>query len=264
MGDRLVIVGDCGGTNTRLSLWSIPADAPEPKRKEKAPGTLQFDNKYQNEQHKNFLDIMKLFLEESKTSETPVAACLACAGPILDNTVSFTNIKNGWFISGSALEKQLNINKVLLVNDFTAMGYGLLTLADDECLILNDVPPKEGGVVATIGAGTGLGECFLTKDPKAKGYKCWATEGGHTDWAPHTDLEVEILAYARKKFRAKARVSVERIISVFICLRPWNCAHLRVPCAQKVPGEGHSRRTREIHERRCSERRYRCHEHQRV
>lgn len=50
-----------------------------------------------------------------------------------------------------------------MVNDFTAMGYGLLTLRDDECLVMNDVPPVEGGVVATIGAGTGLGECFLTK-----------------------------------------------------------------------------------------------------
>ena len=43
------------------------------------------------------------------------------------------------------------------------MGYGLLTLRPDECVIMNDVPPVEGGVVATIGAGTGLGECFLTK-----------------------------------------------------------------------------------------------------
>jgi glucokinase len=52
---------------------------------------------------------------------------------------------------------------VLLVNDFTAMGYGLLTLRDDECVVINNVPPKEGGVIATIGAGTGLGQCFLSK-----------------------------------------------------------------------------------------------------
>ena len=65
---------------------------------------------------------------------------------------------------------------MLLVNDFTAMGYGLLTLRDEECYVLNDVKPKEGGVVATIGAGTGLGECFLSKDPARGEYVCWATE----------------------------------------------------------------------------------------
>lgn len=56
------------------------------------------------------------------------------------------------------------------------MGYGLLTLRNDECFVLNDAAPKAGGPVATIGAGTGLGECFLTQDPKSGNYSCWATE----------------------------------------------------------------------------------------
>eukprot|EP01134_Creolimax_fragrantissima_P001189 CFRG1189T1 len=213
MAEQLVVVGDCGGTNTRLSLWSILNGAKKPKRGERAPGTLRFDKKYQNENYSNFIEIAQLFIQESNVSGVPAAACLACAGPILNNSVNFTNIKSGWFISGEALQKDLSIAKVLLVNDFTAMGYGLLTLSDDECLVLNDAKPKAGGVVATIGAGTGLGECFLTKDPTSDNYSCWATEGGHADWAPHTLLECEILDYARKKFCAKSRVSVERIVS---------------------------------------------------
>lgn len=172
-----VVVGDCGGTNTRLSLWEIPHDANQKvARGDKAPGNLKYDAKYLNEKYENFVQIMKTFIAEAKAEQTPKAACLACAGPILDNTVSFTNISSGWLIDGKNLEKELAIPRVLLVNDFTAMGYGLLTLKADECYVLNDVSPKEGGVVATIGAGTGLGECFLSKDASQDGYVCWATE----------------------------------------------------------------------------------------
>lgn len=119
---------------------------------------------------------MKTFIKEANATQTPKAVCLACAGPILDNTVNFTNISSGWSIDGKDLEKELSIPRVLLVNDFTAMGYGLLTLKAEECFVLNDVPARDGGVVATIGAGTGLGECFLSRDPKKQDYVCWATE----------------------------------------------------------------------------------------
>ncbi|KNC86777.1 glucokinase [Sphaeroforma arctica JP610] len=83
----LIIVGDCGGTNTRLSLWEIPTSfTDKPKRTEKAPGTLVFDKKYLNEKHTDFVSVVKLFIEESSSSTTPMAACLACAGPIINNT----------------------------------------------------------------------------------------------------------------------------------------------------------------------------------
>lgn len=210
-----VVVGDCGGTNTRLSLWEIPFSATSSvPRGQKAPGTLRFEKKYINERHTNFVQILRQFLAESGTTQTPKAACLACAGPILDNTVNFTNIASGWCIDGLALALDLGIPEVQLVNDFTAMGYGLLCLKAEETFVLNDVPPREGGTVATIGAGTGLGECFLSKDPsRASEYVCFATEGGHTDWAPRDDEEFELLAFLRKKFQQKARVSVERVIS---------------------------------------------------
>lgn len=148
-------------------------DAPHPLQ---APGHLIIDKKYLNEKFDNFVSIMKAFITEANATQTPKAACLACAGPILDNTVDFTNIASGWSIDGKGLEKELSIPRVLLVNDFTAMGYGLLTLKAEECFVLNDAPARDGGVVATIGAGTGLGECFLSRDPKKQDYVCWATE----------------------------------------------------------------------------------------
>lgn len=211
-----VLVGDCGGTNTRLALWEIASDSKKPANQERAPGKLIFEKKFLNEHHADFVTVTKLFLAEASTSACaglPRAACLACAGPILDNTVNFTNIISGWLIDGHDLESQLGIATVLLVNDFVAMGYGLLTLHDDECAVINNVPRVIGAPIATIGAGTGLGECFLTKDPNVDDYVCFATEGGHTDFAPRNDLEFELLGYLRDKFSQKHRVSVERVIS---------------------------------------------------
>ncbi|KAL3928923.1 MAG: hypothetical protein SGPRY_002183 [Prymnesium sp.] len=54
------------------------------------------------------------------------------------------------------------IPRVELINDFVAQGYGLLTLGPNECIKLNNVEKKEGAPIACVGAGTGLGECFLT------------------------------------------------------------------------------------------------------
>ena len=77
--------------------------------------------------------------------KVPVACCLACAGGITNNTVSFTNVEKGWVIDGYQLQKSLSIPKVQLINDFEAQGYGLLTLTDDEKIPLTDakVRPRQ-------------------------------------------------------------------------------------------------------------------------
>ncbi|KAG2771220.1 hypothetical protein Pcac1_g17783 [Phytophthora cactorum] len=106
-----------------------------------APGEMLFSKKYLNEQHGSFNEVCHLFLNEAKlVDEIPAACVLACAGPILKNTVDFTNVEFGWKIDGSSLEKELGIKTVRLINDFAAMGYGLLTLRPHEYMVLNDAP----------------------------------------------------------------------------------------------------------------------------
>ncbi|KAG2964971.1 hypothetical protein PC121_g24495, partial [Phytophthora cactorum] len=118
----LVMSGDCGGTNTRLALWNIPKNSKYTKG-DIAPGEMLFSKKYLNEQHGSFNEVCHLFLNEAKlVDEVPAACVLACAGPILKNTVDFTNVEFGWKIDGSSLEKELGIKTVRLINDFAAMG----------------------------------------------------------------------------------------------------------------------------------------------
>jgi glucokinase len=62
----------------------------------------------------------------------------------------------------------------------------------------------------------------VTQDPKKDTYVCWPTEGGHTDFPPRDDLEVELHKYLRQRYNQKQRVSVERVISGrSLC----HCAH---------------------------------------
>ncbi|CAK4096408.1 unnamed protein product [Aphanomyces euteiches] len=206
----LIVSGDCGGTNTRLTLWRVPHNSVHLKGKI-APGQVVYNKKFLNESHSSFVEVCHLFLKEAGVDEPPVCCVLACAGPVLNNSVVFTNIAFGWSINGENLQRELGIETVKLINDFVAMGYGLLTLREHEYLVLNDVPREEGAPIATVGAGTGLGECFLT--PSGDTYECYPTEGGHGDYAPTTDIEVEIYDKLRNKFGPDKRLSTERMVS---------------------------------------------------
>ena len=162
-------------------------------------------------------------------------ACFAVAGPVHRNRVQMTNIggdhtpdvgapKQILIIDGSVIESasKSHLTKVIkcrIVNDFVGQGYGALDLnLDTECREL--VPGSKAkidplGPKVCVGAGTGLGECYLTissLNPEA-GYECYPSEGGHVEFSPRSELEVELLQYLMKKFRQNHRVSVERVVS---------------------------------------------------
>jgi glucokinase len=74
------------------------------------------------------------------------------------------------------------------------------------------------GPKVCIGAGTGLGECYLTPDQNhndgtSVSYSCYASEGGHVEYAPRNDTEIQMFQFLKNKFRSKDRISVERVVS---------------------------------------------------
>ena len=205
-----VLVGDVGGTNCRLQLYTIPAGACLFSG-DRAPGKLVHEAQYLNGDYGSFDEIVKAFMG-GREGGPPAAACLAVAGPVENNAVNFTN--RNWVIDGAKLEATFGIGKVRLVNDFVANGYGLLTLDESkECVTLQKAPKVVGAPIACVGAGTGLGECFSTATDVGAPYETYASEGGHGDWAPRSALEVELHEFMKAKFEGKHRVSVERVIS---------------------------------------------------
>ena len=105
------------------------------------------------------------------------------------------------------------------MNDFVGQGYGCLDIDMDTEVIelahgsknkINPLGPK-----VCVGAGTGLGECFLTANSlnPELGYECFPSEGGHVEYAPRTDLEIKMWMSLKHKFQHLHRISVERVVS---------------------------------------------------
>ncbi|NET26359.1 glucokinase [Okeania sp. SIO1I7] len=204
----LLLAGDIGGTKTILQL----AEA----KREESKATVEFqglyENRYSSHDFPDLVPIVQKFLAEAneKLGEQfqPEKACFAIAGPVVNNTVKLTNLP--WILDAKLLEKELGVSQVSLINDFEAVGYGILGLTDNDLETLQAGEPQGDTPIAVIGAGTGLGECFLIRG--AGSVKVYPTEGGHADFAPRSELEFHLLKYLLAKHNID-RVSVERVVS---------------------------------------------------
>jgi glucokinase len=159
------------------------------------------------------VSILEVFMTAANVNKVPSVACFAVAGPVKDNKVSFTN-RDQWDIDGAYVGNSLGIARVMLINDFTAVGYGLLTLdVHNECVVLQEGIPSANGPIACLGPGTGLGQCFLCPINDSGDYACFPSEGGHTEFSPINEKEFDMLQYLKQKFSERHRISVERIVS---------------------------------------------------
>ena len=165
----------------------------------------------------------------------PQVACFAIAGPVVNNTCNLTNLH--WVLDTQRLEMDLDIPKVSLLNDFAANSFGILGLKDFDVHTLQAGESREDAPIAVIGAGTGLGEAFLI--PQGKKYQIFASEGGHTDFAPRNDLETQLLKYLQVKLNVK-HISVERVVSgqgitsIYQFLRDTNFAPESPEISEKI------------------------------
>jgi glucokinase len=138
----------------------------------------------------------------------PNAAAIAIAGPVTGETVRMTN--NSWILHTGALDEQLGIEKVTVLNDFGAVAHAVARAPESELIHISgpDLPLPESGTVSVIGPGTGLGVAHFHRFPG--GYHVQATEGGHVDFAPVDAIDDRLLARLRPRHR---RVSLERVVS---------------------------------------------------
>ncbi len=199
----LLIAGDIGGTKTILRL--VQAQSP-------TQIVNLFEAKYPSANYPDLVPIVELFLKEAAVVLGPIVnierACFGIAGPVVKNTSNVTNL--GWKLQGDRLAHELEIPKVSLINDFAAVGYGVLGLQDADLVTLNVGESEVEAPIAVIGAGTGLGQGFLIHGPL--GYQVFSSEGGHADFAPRTELEFQLSRYLMAKFGVD-RLSVERVVS---------------------------------------------------
>lgn len=189
-----VLAGDVGGTTSRLAVFEV-ADGKL---------TLGVQRDYQNRDFSSLEMIIADFL--SHVSGTFELAALAVAGPVVNNTVSGTNLP--WEISADAITKAHGIPEVVLLNDLLALAYGIHELPAADVEVLQSGDDSLRGNCAVLAAGTGLGEAgFLQSEA---GFTPFPSEGGHGDFGPNGELQVELYLYLHKRF---GHVSSERVLA---------------------------------------------------
>ena len=193
-----ILAGDVGGTKTHLGLFKHSAGKIEIVR----------ERRYATAAFPSLEAACADFLGADVDANVNVdAACFGVPGPIIDGRAQSTNVP--WEMSRTSLSRALNGVPVRLINDLGAMAYGVIHLLPSEVAVLNRAEnPVEHGNVAVIAAGTGLGESALVWDDDA--YHAVASEGGHSDFAPHGEEQIELLRFLENEF---GHVSCERVVS---------------------------------------------------
>ena len=189
----MILAGDVGGTKVHLALYDFNDGNLGHAREERYPA----------KDYTGLEAIVKEFLG----AETVTAACFGVPGPVRDGRLRLTNLP--WTLDSRDLATNLGIQHVFLINDLEANGYGIAELAPDQIYTLSEGDPSQMGSRALISAGTGLGQCFLPWNGRT--HTPYASEGGHCDFAPRNEDEIDLLRFLKQKYNG--RISFERVVS---------------------------------------------------
>jgi glucokinase len=187
------LAADVGGTKTHLAIVEI----------QESEVSILKERVYASRKFSSLEEIIRQFLDKTPP---PGRLSIAFAGPVLNGKASATNL--GWKMDVQQLSRDTGIAQVFLINDLEAEAYGLAALQEQELITIYQGDSHAKGNAAVIAPGTGLGEAGLFWDGTV--LHPFATEGGHTDFAPRNSLDWELLQYLQKRYE---HVSWERVLS---------------------------------------------------
>ncbi|MFA5631994.1 MAG: glucokinase [Porticoccaceae bacterium] len=188
------LVADIGGTNARFALAHAHS------------GRLELVRKYRVADFESFAGVLAHFIAEMGPEVDVRGACIAVASLVEGDILHLTN--NRWTMDRHYIARCLGGAPVVLINDFVAIGHAVAALDPGQWHQIGGGDGVAGWPCAVLGAGTGLGTCTLV--PAADGDRVLEGEGGHVDFAPCNDREIDVLRLLLKKY---PRVSVERLLS---------------------------------------------------
>jgi glucokinase len=190
----MILAGDIGGTNARLAFFDV------------ANGHFRLVSAsvFPSREYSGLDQIVNKFVQTANVHAD--AACFGVAGPVRNGRVQTSNLP--WSIESKRLADELHIKKALLINDLEANAWGIPILEPGDVVSLNQVKGNPVGNQAVISAGTGLGEAGMYWDGTQ--HQVFACEGGHTDFAPRNQIEIELLQHLQQRF---GHVSYERAVS---------------------------------------------------
>ena len=193
MTNNTKLIADIGGTNARFALTT--------------------DNIIHDEMELSCADFPTLtqavefyWGEVVSTGQRPTEAAIDVAAALTGDHVSMTNCP--WQFSIKALHQELQLKRLIVLNDFTALAMAIRHLRDDEVMRVGGLQPDKDRPIALLGAGTGLGVSGLI--PVNDAWIPLEGEGGHTSWSPANERETAVLKHLWQRY---AHVSTERVLS---------------------------------------------------
>lgn len=191
---RPKLVGDIGGTNARLALMS--------------PGTASPRDigVFQCADFPNLVDAIELYLREQGVAAISEAA-IAVGMPVVGDWLEMTN--NDWSFSQQALQQKLELDRLIVTNDFTALALAIPQLTETDYLEIGQGNFRANHTIAIIGPGTGLGVSGLLQDERGMRLPIQG-EGGHVTLTPRNARERDIVDLLLEQY---PHVSAERFLS---------------------------------------------------
>ena len=180
-----ILAADVGGTKTNIAQFVS----------QNGKMVLQLEETYTTNHHNSLTEIILDFIKKNNF-EKPDRISIGAAGPVVNGTCHTTNIK--FKIDVTELSRDLQIDKVYLINDLEATAFGMTEVDDEFIVTMRNGNPSIGGHIAILAPGTGLGEACLFWDGKY--LRPMPSEGGHSEFAPRTDVEFELVKFLQKTY----------------------------------------------------------------
>lgn len=190
------LLADIGGTYARFAL-------------ETGPGEFTQVASLRCADHADFHAAVRAYLASLNWpdgAQQIAHAAVAIANPVEGDRVRMTNYH--WQFSIDEMRQRLGLDTLVVVNDFTALAMALPRLAEADVRQVGGGQARRPSVIGLLGAGTGLGVSGLI--PAGEGWIALGTEGGHVNFGPRDEREMDILKFA---WQTLDHVSYERLIS---------------------------------------------------
>ena len=195
----MILAGDIGGTKARIGLFD--------RRGGKAE--LVVSDQYTSKDFATLESLLEAFLSEHSGAMKGAieAACFGLPGPVINGRVRVTNLP--WEVAQVDVAQRLGLTKVKLVNDLVSTAAAIPTLGPSSLTTVYEGMGcvDRAGSCVVVAPGTGIGHALIHREGG------WSvllpSEGGHANFAPTNDIEIELLRYLQPKL---GHVSVESVL----------------------------------------------------
>jgi glucokinase len=212
----MLLAADVGGTKAFIGLFAAAPRRPLPVRIQSLP----------TRQYPTLTAMLDEFFRHHPGGVPRIdAACIALAGPVIDDRAEMTNV--GWVVDGRELADRLGLERCCLLNDLVAVAHAVPVLEPGELGTLQEGTPNGSGNAGLIAAGTGLGQAFLFNDGRQ--LVPAPSEGGHADFGARTAREWQLVSWLTER---RGRADVEQVVSGIGLRNLYHFTH-SAPCADR-------------------------------